>query len=235
MKHIGKHLREIRNNWGKTLKEVSEKCGVSIDYLSKVEKGDRVPTEKLLKDISKFYSIPYQELNELRVSDEIMRLFSEVEDRMKMLKLVRKRLKNPDHHIHISNSNPLKKEKSKRKYMKGSKRGKVKGLNFYIQSNGKLKKREREQLLKVSEDYMSLTVVKVLDSSLSDIELIDEWNQFFDQHGMRFPEFEEQWFKENPIPEEMNDREDDSNSDKKKKIELPKFLKKKDSLRSDLG
>lgn len=79
---------------------------------------------------------------------------------------------------------------------------------------------------------MSITVGTELDPSLSDIELVEEWNQFFDQYGMRFPEFEESWFKENPLPEEMKNESDDDGS---VKIELPEIFKKRDSLRSNLG
>jgi len=232
MNHIGNHLREIRKDWGKTLKELSDYCEVSIDYLSKVEKGVRTPSDQLLKSISKFYSIPYDELKELMVSDEIINLLDEVDDKKRVLKLIQKRLKNPDKQIHISNSNPLKKEKGKKKYVKGGKNGKVKGFNYYIQPTGKLIKREREELLKRSEEYMTLTVGKELDSSLSDIELMDEWNEFFDQYGMRFPEFEVSWFRENPIPDEMNKESEDEGS---VKIELPDIMKKKYSLRSNLG
>lgn len=232
MNHIGNHLREIRKGWGKTLKELSDYCEVSIDYLSKIEKGDRTPSDQLLKSISKFYSIPYDELEELMVSDEVLKLLDEVSDQKSVLKLIQKRLKNPDQRIHISNSNPLKKEKGKKEYVKGGKYGKVKGFNYYIQPTGKLIKREREELLKQSEEYMTITVGKELDSSLSDIELVDEWNQFFDQHGMRFPEFEDSWFRENPLPDEIKKESDDKES---VKIELPDIVKKKDSLRSNLG
>jgi len=234
MNHIGNHLRKIRKDWGKTLRELSDYSDLSIDYLSKVEKGDRVPSDQLLKSISKFYSIPYDELKELKVSDEILKLLDSIDDKKKVLKLVQKRRKNPNHGIHITNSNPFKKEKVKKKYVKGGKYGKVKGLNYYIQSNGKLKKKDRESLLRLSEDYMTLILGTELDSSLSDIELIEEWNQFFDQHGMRFPEFEERWFRENPIPDEI--QKEPSNSENKK-IELPDFLKQKmkDGNRSNLG
>lgn len=234
MKHIGSYLKDIRKEWGKTQKDVSDHCEVTLDFLSKVERGKRKPTTELLKKISMYYSIPYERLLEIYLSDEILEILDKVDDPTRLMKITRKRFKNPNHIIQIPNSNPLKKEKVKRKYVKGGKNGKVKGLNYYIQSNGKLKKKERESLLRLSEDYMTHTVGTELDSSLSDIELLDEWNQFFDQHGMRFPEFEERWFRENPIPDKIE--KEPSNSENKK-IELPDFIKQKmkDENRSDLG
>lgn len=233
MNHIGNHLREIRKNWGKTLKDVSEYCGVSIDYLSKVEKGDRVPTDQLLTDISKFFTIPFQELNELRISDELVRLLCEVDNEKKVLKTVRKRLKNPELSIHISNSNPLKKETPKRKYVKGSKRGKVKGLNFYIQSNGKLKMRERKELIEKSEVYMVPITGGELDSSLTDDELLNEWNEFYEKYGMRIPDLKEQWMKDHPVPDEMDEPQNERLESNK--LELPDWWKNRINRDSDLG
>jgi hypothetical protein len=34
-----------------------------------------------------------------------------------------------------------------------------------------------------------------LDSSLTDLEIVGDWNNFFQQHGHRFPEFEKEWLK----------------------------------------
>ena len=235
MVHIGVYLKKIRTDWGKSLKEVSNYCGVSLDFLSKVERGDRKPTSELLKGISSFYSVPYDKLLEIYLSDEIVEILDKVEDPNRLLKITRKRIIDPNYQFHIPNSKPLKKEKSKRKYVKGGKNGKIKGFNFYIQPTGKLIKREREELLIKSEEYMTSTIGTELDPSLSDIELMEEWNEFFDEYGMRFPEFKDNWIKENPIPEEMGDKEGNSNSEKKKKIELPDILKTKDSLRSNLG
>lgn len=232
MEHIGTYLKNIRTDWGKSLKEVSDHCGVSLDFLSKVERGERKPTPELLKGISLFYTVPYDKLLEIHLTDEIVEILDKVDDPNRLLKISRKRIKDPNHKFHIPNSKPLKKEKVKRGYVKGGKNGKVKGFNYYIQPTGKLIKREREELLKKSEEYMTITVGKELDSSLSDIELVDEWNEFFDKHGMRFPEFEDSWFRENPIPDEMKKESDDKES---VKIELPDIVKKKDSLRSNLG
>lgn len=50
---IGHVLRELRTNDHKTLREVSEKAGVSLGYLSEVERGQKEASSELLTSISK--------------------------------------------------------------------------------------------------------------------------------------------------------------------------------------
>jgi len=88
---------------------------------------------------------------------------------------------------------------------------KFKGFNFYIQCNEKLKKSNRERLLKESEVYLNevtsslpqpieeqirIGVVSELDSTLTDYELLEQWNQIYDEYGYLMSEFSEQWERE---------------------------------------
>ena len=234
---IGDYLRKIRTDWGKSLGELSTYCGISIDYLSKIEKGQRKPSKELLTDISKYFSIPFESLWNIYLTDEMINTLDRSTNKESTLKLFKNRMRKPDVLIQIPNSNPLRKEKKKRRYTKGGFGGKVKGLNYYIQSNGKLKRRERKKLLEKSEVYMLPVTGTELDPSLTDIELLNQWNEFFDGHGMRYPEFEDQWFKENPIPDDFKDEESDDSDDDffSNKLELPDILKKKRMDSSDLG
>ncbi len=50
---IGHVLRELRTGDHKTLREVSEKAGVSLGYLSEVERGQKEASSELLTSISK--------------------------------------------------------------------------------------------------------------------------------------------------------------------------------------
>ncbi len=50
---IGHVLRELRTSDHKTLREVSEKAGVSLGYLSEVERGQKEASSELLTSISK--------------------------------------------------------------------------------------------------------------------------------------------------------------------------------------
>ena len=89
---------------------------------------------------------------------------------------------------------------------------KFKGFNFYIQCNEKLSQSNRNRLLKESEVHLNevtsslpqrieeqirMGVVSELDSSLTDYELLGQWNQIYDEYGYLMNGFSEQWEKEN--------------------------------------
>ena len=88
---------------------------------------------------------------------------------------------------------------------------KFKGFNFYIQCNEKLSQSNRERLLKESEVHLNemtssllqpiveqirMGVISELDSSLTDYELLEQWNHMYDEYGYLMSEFSEQWKKE---------------------------------------
>ena len=88
---------------------------------------------------------------------------------------------------------------------------KFKGFNFYIQGNEKLSKKNRNQLLTKSEIYLNeitsslpqpieeqirMGVIDELDSTLSDYELLEQWNRMYDEYGYLISKFKEQWEKE---------------------------------------
>lgn len=50
---IGRVLRDLRSRDHKTLREVSEKAGVSLGYLSEVERGQKEASSELLSSISR--------------------------------------------------------------------------------------------------------------------------------------------------------------------------------------
>lgn len=49
----GEYLRHVRLNQNLTLSDIAKKAGVSIVYLSDIERGNRRPTNKIMK----FYGI----------------------------------------------------------------------------------------------------------------------------------------------------------------------------------
>jgi hypothetical protein len=93
---------------------------------------------------------------------------------------------------------PKKEVPIKRGWIKGGKGGKAEGFDFRIQINDKLSKKNRESLLRQSVIYINEIAqqdssIDYLDESWSDFELLDVWNKFFQNHGFRFPEFEDKW------------------------------------------
>jgi hypothetical protein len=82
------------------------------------------------------------------------------------------------------------------------------GFNFYIQCNEKLSKRDRTTLLNNSKYYLGLIyntsslstedkqrsgLVSELDSSLTDLELLEIWNPIYEEFGYMIPEFRDKW------------------------------------------
>ena len=89
-------------------------------------------------------------------------------------------------------------------------RRKFLGFDFYIQCNEKLSRKNRETLLNKSENYlcsiyhslpMSLDekinrgISNGVDGSLTDLELLDEWNSIYERYGYLIPDFRDKWEK----------------------------------------
>lgn len=53
-KAIGQKLKELRGE--KTMKEVSEKIGISISALGMYETGQRVPNDNIKKALAKYFN-----------------------------------------------------------------------------------------------------------------------------------------------------------------------------------
>ena len=163
MKHIGEHLKRIRLEWGKSLRSLSHTLGVSHQLLDKVERGKVIPSDTLLIEYSNSFNIPLDTLRIIKYTDEVVRGSEWIQRKKDVLKVLRVRLENPDEWVHIPNSDPLKRERVRKPYIRGGKGGKVKGFGYYIQPNDKLKKRERRELLLKSENYMSVIDNSELD------------------------------------------------------------------------
>ena len=66
MESFGATLRRLRENANKTLKELANAMGVSVVYVSDIERGRRNPPqgEKLMQ-IANFFKMPVSELEDL--------------------------------------------------------------------------------------------------------------------------------------------------------------------------
>ena len=81
------------------------------------------------------------------------------------------------------------------------------GYNFYIQCNERLSKNNRKTLLRTSEIHLSEVESKLkmderrklknlvfeLDSTLTDYELLDQWNPMYENFGYLMNEFKKKW------------------------------------------
>lgn len=66
------HLIQLRKEQGYTRAELANKLGVSEVYISKIERGERTPSIRLMLAFQEFYGVPLQELfaDEFQLKEE---------------------------------------------------------------------------------------------------------------------------------------------------------------------
>jgi len=55
---IGKTVRRLREHRGQTLKELAESCGLSLSYLSLIERDKREPSLANLSKLAEVFDLP---------------------------------------------------------------------------------------------------------------------------------------------------------------------------------
>ncbi len=68
---LGLKLKKIRQEEKLSLKEVSEKSGISISYLNEIENGKKYPNPKKIMQLAESYKVPYDQLVTLKVNKEL--------------------------------------------------------------------------------------------------------------------------------------------------------------------
>lgn len=59
---IGDMIAKVRKEKGMTKTELAKITGINIGHLTHIEKGERNPSHKALKNICKALDVPYQQL-----------------------------------------------------------------------------------------------------------------------------------------------------------------------------
>lgn len=201
---IGEILRRIRSDGKWTLGDVESQIQIKSDYLSKIERNQRSPNEEIIKNLSKFYGINETELMDLYYVSKLKDTLNHYPNSKNVIEILTEMYKDKNYTLPIPKPSNI--NHSGSPIFKETKYGKVKGLNYYVQSNGKLKKRERESLIKKSEYYYSeiqniigsntgMSLVQ-LDEKMEDSELVQQWNNFYEQFGWHFDEFKDKIVKE---------------------------------------
>jgi len=68
---LGLKLRTLRRERGDSLKDVAERSGLSVSYLSEIEKGKKYPKPDKLIDLADALEVTYDELVSLSVQDDL--------------------------------------------------------------------------------------------------------------------------------------------------------------------
>lgn len=87
-------------------------------------------------------------------------------------------------------------------YKKDGKWGKLKGFDYYLRSENKLRPNQRKDFLIKSEGYigmineLSSKEYPYMDEKMSDNELLQIWNDIWDEWGWVMDEFKDKWIRE---------------------------------------
>jgi hypothetical protein len=68
---LGLKLRTLRQDRGASLKDVAERSGLSISYLSEIEKGKKYPKPDKIIDLAGALGVSYDDLVSMNVTDEL--------------------------------------------------------------------------------------------------------------------------------------------------------------------
>lgn len=70
---LGQYLRELRKDKGQTLHQVSKGTDVDSPLLSKLERGERLPTDKQIKKLAKYYKVAETDLKIKATAERIIK------------------------------------------------------------------------------------------------------------------------------------------------------------------
>ena len=70
---LGQYLRKLRKEKGQTLHQVSMVADIDSPLLSKLERGERLPTSGQIKKLSKYYNVPESELMVMATAEKIIK------------------------------------------------------------------------------------------------------------------------------------------------------------------
>lgn len=70
---LGQYFRNLRSKKGETLHEVSKGTDIDSPMLSKIERGDRMPTLEQLSRLSKYFKANEAELKVMHTAERIIK------------------------------------------------------------------------------------------------------------------------------------------------------------------
>ena len=89
---IGGRLRNLRKQKEDTLNNVSEASGIDLTILSKIERGERLPTPEQLSSLANYYTHNELELKTLLIAEKIIKDYGISADTHKAISLVEKQI-----------------------------------------------------------------------------------------------------------------------------------------------
>jgi transcriptional regulator with XRE-family HTH domain len=89
---LGQHFRELRTNKGETLHQVAKGTDIDSPMLSKIERGERMPTLEQLKRLSMYFKVSESDLKVMHTAEKIIKEFGANETTYEAVKMVEEQL-----------------------------------------------------------------------------------------------------------------------------------------------
>lgn len=89
---LGQYLRELRKQREETLHQVSKGTDIDSPLLSKIERGERLPTNEQLKRLAKFYKLSELTLRVKHTAEKILKEYGANETTYEAIQLVNEQL-----------------------------------------------------------------------------------------------------------------------------------------------
>jgi len=93
-KTSGEVLRTLRKQRGEPLRVVAAAIEVDPTLLSKIERGQRFPTEAQVAKLAKYFGVPLDELAAYVIADRIVTKYGRQPATLQAAKMVRERIEN---------------------------------------------------------------------------------------------------------------------------------------------
>lgn len=91
---LGQYLRELRKERNETLHQVSKGTDIDSPLLSKIERGERLPTLEQLKRLSDFFKVSEAKMKVKHTAEKIIKEYGVNETTLDAIQLVNEQLTN---------------------------------------------------------------------------------------------------------------------------------------------
>lgn len=89
---FGKRLRALRQEYGEPLRVVAAAIEVDSSLLSKIEHGERLPTEQQLEKLAKYFNVPLEDLAAQAIAEKIVTSYATNATTLQALKIAEARI-----------------------------------------------------------------------------------------------------------------------------------------------
>lgn len=89
---LGQHLRELRKKKEETLHQVSKGTDIDSPMLSKIERGDRMPTLEQIKKLAKYFKVAETDLKIMHTAEKIIKEYGANETTYEAVRMVEEQI-----------------------------------------------------------------------------------------------------------------------------------------------